>query len=151
MIKAELKTFKITKKYEAAAKQLILEGFLERFGFIDHSLNPDLNNITKTYSLEGSLFLIGFIGEEMVCTGALTKESGDICRLQRMSVKTAFRNRGIARTMVQVLESQAQAEGYKKIVLETHLSWSSAVTLYKSCGYKEYLQEEGMIHLFKSI
>ncbi|CAM3476806.1 hypothetical protein CYOC110262_05595 [Cytobacillus oceanisediminis] len=30
-------------------------------------------------------------------------------------------------------------------------AWDSAVTLYKSCGYKEYLQEEGMIHLSKSI
>jgi hypothetical protein len=92
MNKTDLMTFKMTKKYEAAAKELILEGFLERFGFIDHSLNPE-NNITETYNKEGSLFLIGLIEEQLVCTGALTKESGDTCRLQRMSVKLAFRNR----------------------------------------------------------
>ncbi|MEW9109908.1 MAG: hypothetical protein AB2374_11215 [Cytobacillus gottheilii] len=37
-----MKIIEITKSYEMEAKALILDGFLERFGFIDQNLNPDL-------------------------------------------------------------------------------------------------------------
>lgn len=151
MSKKGLKTVKISKEYEAAAKEIILEGFLERFGFIDHSLNPDLNKTTETYSRDGSLFLVGLVGEELVSTGALSNEGGGACRLQRMSVKKDFRHNGLAKMMVEKLENHARSEGYTKIILETNAAWESAVGLYKSCGYREYLQAEGMIHLYKLI
>ena len=82
-----LTIIKITGEYEEMARNLVLEGLLERFGFIDHSYNPDLKDILKTYGTDGNLFLIGFIGEELICTGALTKEKEDTGRIQRMSVK----------------------------------------------------------------
>jgi len=39
------------------------------------------------YKSNGNLFLIGFIGEELISTSALTKEKEDTGRIQRMSVK----------------------------------------------------------------
>ncbi|MGM0828772.1 MAG: hypothetical protein ACQEU4_11140 [Bacillota bacterium] len=36
----------IEKHQCQAAKDVILSGFLERFGFIDHSLNPDIHDIS---------------------------------------------------------------------------------------------------------
>lgn len=151
MNKIDLKMGVITKEYEAAAKKLILEGFRERFGFIDYSLNPYLNCITEAYGHEGSLFLISLAGKELVCTGALSKEGDLTCRIERMSVKKEFRSKGLARLMVKELENRARSEGYTKIAIETNSAWNSAVGLYKSSGYKEYGMEGGMIHFYKMI
>lgn len=41
----------LTEKYQNEAKRLILSRTEERFGFIDHTLNPDLNDICSYYSL----------------------------------------------------------------------------------------------------
>jgi hypothetical protein len=82
MIKSHIKIVPISKDRETAAKELILNGFQERFGFIDHSLNPDLNCLTETYNAEGALFLAGLIDNELVCTGAITNEGNGECRLQ---------------------------------------------------------------------
>lgn len=68
-----------------------------------------------------------------------------------MSVKKEFRGQGIARMMVRKLEDHAKAAGYIKVVLETNIAWDSAVNLYKSCGYKEFIMEAEMIHLSKEI
>lgn len=151
MIKSDLKIVQISKDHETAAKELILNGFQERFGFIDHSLNSDLNYLTETYNGEGTLFLAGLIENELVCTGAMTNEGKGECRLQRMSVKKEFRGQGIASMMVRQLGERAKAAGYRKVVLETNIAWNSAVNLYKRCGYKEYKLEDEMIHLFKEI
>lgn len=51
-----LRIIKITKEFEDKARNLILEGLLERFGFIDHSCNPDLKSIIRTYSQNGNVF-----------------------------------------------------------------------------------------------
>ncbi|MCS0655963.1 GNAT family N-acetyltransferase [Cytobacillus firmus] len=151
MIKSHIKIVPFSIDHETAAKELILNGFQERFGFIDHSLNPDLNCLTETYSAEGALFLAGLIDNELVCTGAITNDGNGECRLQRMSVKKEFRGQGIARMMVRKLEDHAKEAGYKKVVLETNIAWDSAVNLYKSCGYKEFKMEAEMIHLSKEI
>ncbi|WP_264740781.1 GNAT family N-acetyltransferase [Cytobacillus firmus] len=151
MIKSDIKILQISKDYETAARELILKGFQERFGFIDHSLNPDLNCLTATYNAEGALFLAGLIENELVCTGAITNEGEGECRLQRMSVKKELRGQGLAGMMVRQLEDRAKAAGYRKAVLETNMAWDSAVNLYKRCGYKEYKLEDEMIHLSKEI
>lgn len=65
----ELRIGPISKLYEAQTKKLVLDGFLERFGFIDSSLNPDLNSMCDTYGRAGHHFLIGQIQDEIIVTG----------------------------------------------------------------------------------
>ncbi|WP_188456307.1 hypothetical protein [Virgibacillus oceani] len=62
------------------AKDLILEGFKERFGFIDHTCNPDLKDIFTYYNREGYAFFVGFHRDQVICTGALTKEHDEAGR-----------------------------------------------------------------------
>ncbi|MEW4282869.1 GNAT family N-acetyltransferase [Priestia koreensis] len=117
------------------AKDLIYEGFLDYFPSIDESLNPDLHNILRAYEDTGSLFLIGKIGDELVCTGAFLRETADTARICRMSVAHRYRKNGYAKQMVHALETQIKVLKYKRMVIETTKEWIKPIRLYESLGY----------------
>lgn len=131
------------------AKQLVLEGLSERFGFLDESLNPDLDNIINNYIDQGSVFLVGLHQSIVVCTGAFVREDEDTARLVRMSVAKHYRRKGYAKAMMRELERQAIINNYKRIVLETNNTWTDAIEFYKSSGYKQYDIDEVRIHMCK--
>ncbi|XKE94660.1 GNAT family N-acetyltransferase [Metaplanococcus flavidus] len=139
----------VTEQYEAAARQLILDGLEERFGFLDHSFNPDLRNIIQNYSQDGGVFLIGLEDNKVVCTGALTKESATAGRIQRMSVKKSHRRGGLAESMLRKLEETARQQGYKELVLETNNEWHSAIEFYKKMGYGVDWKDAERSHFLK--
>ena len=139
----------ITEQYEAAARQLILDGLEERFGFLDHSFNPDLRNIIRNYSRNGDVFLVGLEDNKVVCTGALTKEGATAGRIQRMSVKKSHRRGGLAESMLRKLEETARQQGYKKLVLETNNEWHSAIEFYKKMGYGVDWKDAERSHFLK--
>lgn len=103
----------LTKEYEAGARDVILEGLEERFGFIDPTFNPDLKNLIESYAEPANLFLIGLGGEEVVATGALTKD-GTEARIQRMSVKKEFRRHGLAKLMLSTWRKKPATKAMKK-------------------------------------
>ncbi|WP_160914713.1 GNAT family N-acetyltransferase [Halobacillus litoralis] len=124
------------------ARDLILAGFLERFGFIDHSLNPDLNDMMGTYGKEGHMFFVAFVDGELIATGAVTKEDHRVGRIERMSVKGSYRRKGIGQRMLAKLEDSARACKYESLVLETNNSWESAIRLYTTNGYR-FVSDDG--------
>ncbi len=140
----------ITPHFQDAAKQLVLDGLKERFGFLDRSLNPDLNDILGHYSQSG-IFLIGLCNGRVVCTGALTNEDGGIGRIQRMSVQPSFRRIGLARRMIESLETEAAEKGYTHLILETNNDWGSAISFYKAKGYQLDWKDDQRSHFIKSI
>ncbi|UOE95745.1 GNAT family N-acetyltransferase [Alkalihalobacillus sp. LMS39] len=147
----ELEIHTLTKENEAIARAIILEGFLERFGFIDHSFNPDLKDLVNSYTKDGCVFFTGAHHGEIVCTGALQKETNEIVRIARMSVKKECRQRGFAKIMIKHLEQKAKQSGYKNIVLETNRSWESAIHFYKKVGYQIEHIDETQCHFYKKI
>jgi hypothetical protein len=54
-----------------AAYSLILEGLGGHFGFIDTSLNPDLDDIQSAYLDTGACFVVADVGGDLAGTGAL--------------------------------------------------------------------------------
>jgi GNAT superfamily N-acetyltransferase len=150
-VQNHFKLMPIIKEYEEESKQLILEGFLEYFGYIDQNLNPDLNNLHEIYSKKGNVFLIGLYGSELIGTGGLVKEDEHTARIVRMSVKEGYRGQGFARTILKELESIANMNGYKKIVLETNNTWIKPINLYKTSGFVEYLNDGQRTHMVKLI
>ncbi|MFC4559014.1 GNAT family N-acetyltransferase [Virgibacillus kekensis] len=145
----EIKFTKVTEQQQDEAKALILEGFKERFGFIDPTLNPDLSNIYKHFNLEGNAFFVGFQMGQIICTGAIANETNNTARIERMSVKKDFRRQGIARAMLYHLEDYAKDIGYSKAILETNIKWPSAINLYQNNGYDEYTRDEQRVHMVK--
>jgi GNAT superfamily N-acetyltransferase len=132
-----------------AAKQLIIAGLGERWGWIDPTLNPDLNDIATSYA--AGIFLVGYWGDALVVTGALlpevTVEGLDALRVVRMSVRADLRGQGIGQRMLGALVSAARARGCRLLVLETTTTWTDAVRFYRRAGFQFVEERDGETHM----
>ncbi|AIY05671.1 putative N-acetyltransferase [Planococcus sp. PAMC 21323] len=139
----------ITQMYEAEARKLILKGLEERFGFIDATCNPDLESILHSYSQEKTIFLIGVYRGEVNCTGAITYETAEVGRVERVSVVRKYRRTGLAKKMMDSLETWAKRQDYRQLVLETNNDWYSAIKFYENRHYNLYLNDGSCSHFEK--
>jgi len=137
----------INKTTQEQAKQVILAGLKQRWGFLKASLNPDLNNIVESYTKQGNSFLVGRLGNTIICTGALISEGTNTGRIVRMSVVKEFRKKGLGTLMLQHLVEIAKEKKYQKLVLETTKSWADAIAFYKKFGFEVYEITDQDIHL----
>ncbi len=131
---------------QSAARQLILEGLGGHFGYIDETMNPDLDDIWQHYVAAGSAFVVAQVGGLLVGTGALIRE-GENGRLVRMSVRQSHQRQGIGRKLVQHLIQKAHEQGYKRLLVETNHDWFDAIGLYESCGFREYDRDAESVYL----
>jgi GNAT superfamily N-acetyltransferase len=137
----------VTEATQEQAKKIILDGLAERFGFLDTTLNPDLNNIVANYIHVGNTFVVGLWNGTPVCTGALIREGETTARIARMSVAKELRRRGFAKRILEELVHKAKRSGYTRLVLETNRSWYDAIVFYKSSGFVEYDLDDTRIHM----
>src|SRR4051794_9973137 len=98
---------------QEAAKELVITGLGERWGWIDRTLNSDLNDIATSYAK--GIFLVGCLRDTLVATGALTPEvTSDgvhALRVVRMSVAAPLRGQGIGRRLLDELVVNARKQG----------------------------------------
>jgi len=132
---------------QPAVRALILAGLGEHFGYIDETLNPDLDDISSSYLERGHSFFVVESGGALVGTGALLHEAPDRGRLARISVSETHRRTGVARLMVRHLLQRARQQGYRRVLVETNHDWYAALSLYLSEGFKEFDRDEESIHL----
>lgn len=132
---------------QAAAKRLILAGMAEHWGLLDPNLNPDLNDIGASYA--DALFLVAWLGEKMVGTGALVARSDDgagkpaVAEIVRMSVASDQRRLGIGNAILRRLCEEGKRLGFRRIILETNANWEGAVAFYQRFGFGVTHYEEG--------
>jgi GNAT superfamily N-acetyltransferase len=119
---------------QAEVKSLILAGLGEHWGEIDHTLNPDLNNIATSYA--GATFLVARFQGKIVGTGALVPRQNGTVEIVRMSVSAAMRRRGIGRLILQQLIEHARAQGFCRVVLETTEAWDDVIAFYLDYGFQ---------------
>ncbi len=116
------------------AKELILNGLKEHWGYLDESKNLDLNEISKAYA-EG-LFLIAWLNNEIVGTGAWLPRSDSIVEVVRMSVVTHLRKCGIGRAILCELCKRAYENDFERVILETTETWQEIIAFYKRFGFR---------------
>lgn len=129
---------------QVAARALILTGLAERWGTLDDSLNPDLIDIASTYA--SGVFLCAWADDELVGTGALRNCEMGAVEIVRMSVARAWRRRGVGRAIAQALVSEARAQGYRRVVLETTETWEDAVRFYLGLGFVITHHQDGDVY-----
>jgi GNAT superfamily N-acetyltransferase len=131
---------------QPAARALVLAGLAERWGWLDESLNPDLDDIAASYS--DGVFLTAWLNGDLVGTGALTPEEEDgVWRIERMSVAALHRRRGIGSRLLHRLLAEAATRGARRVVLETTSTWTDAVTFYQRHGFQIEAHRDGDTHM----
>lgn len=68
------------------------------------------------------------------------------CRMVRVSVDSAHRGQGYAKSIVKYLMDAARSRGFHKVIVETTTPWISAVKLYESLGYAVVDANEENVH-----
>ncbi|MBQ5583520.1 MAG: GNAT family N-acetyltransferase, partial [Ruminiclostridium sp.] len=59
------------------------------------------------------------------------------CEMKRLYIRPAFRGKGIARRLVEMLLADARQDGYEAMVLDTFPFLRQAVSLYRDLGFYE--------------
>ncbi|HNT75804.1 MAG TPA: GNAT family N-acetyltransferase [Anaerolineae bacterium] len=127
-----------------AVKALILAGLVEHWGFLDPTLNPDLNDIAASYA--DAVFLTAWLDAELVGAGALIHEAEGVARIVRMSVAREKRRIGIGQAILRQLCKYARSAGYRQIVLETTSTWEDVIAFYERFGFRRIGAWDGDTH-----
>ena len=134
---------------QAAAKELILAGLVEHWGYLDPTKNPDLDDITVSYAQ--ATFLVARQGGEIVGTGALVPRGEGVAEIVRMSVRKAQRQQGIGRTILEALLEQARVQGFRRVILETTATWSEVIEFYQRCGFRITRYQDGDVYFERAV
>ena len=133
MITNELRITPFKPVYQQETRRLILEGLGEHWGWIDEQINTDLVDIEVSYATGD--FVLGWLGETLVATGALIPEDEYSRRIVRMSVAIRFRRQGFGHQILDHLLAIAQKAQIKKVILETTETWDDVIAFYRSYGF----------------
>ncbi len=80
------------------------------------------------------LFFIARVNSEPVGCGGVAF-ADDIAEVKRMYVQPNARGRGVARAILNRLEDEARARGFRRIALETGDAQHAAIQFYERCGF----------------
>ena len=125
---------KFESKDQIPAKALIYAGLEQYFGFIDETLNPDLDDIASSFA--DGCFLIGEIDEVLVATGGYKPVDDGTVKIERVFVHSKFRRHGFASQLFTALISEAKKVGYNRVVLETTSDWDNAIEFWLRNGFR---------------
>ncbi len=148
-VKKMLKLLPFQSKDQSAVKSLILDGLAEHWGTLDESKNPDLDNIALSYA--EATFLVAWLDDEIVGTGAFIPRSESQVEIVRMSVKKEMRKQGIGQKILSELCRKASQYGYKEVILETTETWLGVINFYQQFGFEITHYQDGDVYFKMSL
>src|SRR5258708_38052139 len=100
-----------TPRDQVAVRALMLAGLGDHFGFVDETLNPDLDDIAGTYLARGHVFVVGELAGAVGAPRARGDEEARPGRLGRMSGARGHRRAGEGRPMAAHLLAAPRPRG----------------------------------------
>jgi GNAT superfamily N-acetyltransferase len=100
----------------------------------EHRFGPHLKAEHVTPGL--GTFVIARANGKAVGCGALRRRDAATVEVKRMYVEPEMRGRGVARQILDHLESAARTMGAERLVLETGIYQEEAIGLYRGAGFK---------------
>ena len=97
----------------------------------------ELANLPGPYSRPGGRLLLARVDGAPAGCVALKPHADDEAELKRLYVRPAFRAMKIGRRLVTTLLDEARALGYRRVVLDSHRSMTSAHAIYRAAGFRD--------------
>ena len=146
-VEVEINPFGIA--YQEQARDFILCGLSERWGELDETANPDIDDIDASYGSDN--FFIAICDGRLVGTGGLSAESSSVVRIVRMWIQKDLRRSGIGTRIMQHLLNQARLKKYSRVVLETTSTWSDTISFYQKHGFEIEEYRDGDTHFQRNL
>ena len=144
MTNGELQIIPFARRWQDAARALVLAGMAEHWGQIDLAMNPDLDNIAEHY--RNGHFLLAVSDGRPIGTGAVLPEGAEAMRIVRMSVARESRRRGVATHVLKRLLALAADTGCRRVLCETTETWDDAIHFYLDNGFAIAERRNGEVH-----
>lgn len=84
----------------------------------------------------GGSFLLAYRDEVLVGCAGMRRRSAAEVEVKRMFIRREYRGRGYARELLTLVEDEARALGYSRVLVETGGAQPEAMGLYESSGYE---------------
>jgi len=140
----------LTAEYDAALAALIRTNLKAHHLDIPGTVYFDdgLDHLSDFYDHEGRSYFVLLDGEKLVGGIGLAKFEGfpDCCELQKLYLDDSVKGRGLGYQLIEKVEQEAEALGYKSIYLETHTNLQAAIHIYEKAGYKEIERPDCVVH-----
>jgi GNAT superfamily N-acetyltransferase len=108
----------------------VQQEYVERYG------GPDAAEVDPAeFDPPAGVFLVAEVDGEPVGCGAWRAVRPGMAEVKRLYVAPGHRRRGIARVVLDALESSATREGHRTVVLNTGDRQPEAIALYERAGY----------------
>ena len=110
--------------------------------WVTENFGPAIPDRTSTVAAEEMVpphgtFVVLYENGEAVGGGGLRRLGDDVAEIKRMFVRPAARGRGLGRRVLEELESAASELGYRRLRLDTAVSMTTAMALYRAAGYRD--------------
>jgi GNAT superfamily N-acetyltransferase len=116
------------------AQQLI--GELQR-EYVDRYGGPDETPVDPNeFEPPRGAFFVATHAEQLVGCAGLRRHSDREVEAKRMFIRRPFRGRGWSRELLRLIEDEARALGFGRMLMETGLAQPEAMRLYESSGYE---------------
>ena len=123
-----------------AIKKIVLTCLTE-YGlrFDETGKDKDLNDIEKNYLQVNGFFGVAVYTKtnHIVGTFGLCPLTPEICELRKMYLLKESRGQGVGQFILRTAIQTAKEKQYHKIFLETISPLTTAISLYKKCGFTE--------------
>lgn len=121
----------------ADALALLQEASLDARALYPELFTGVVRSATNGPLEERSVYVVAYVNSRPLACGALRPRSESTAEIRRMYVHRDYRRQGLARAVLQHLETEAVRLGYSRLVLETGYKQLPAMHLYEAHGFRQ--------------
>ena len=110
---------------------------LIQLAFDHQSLDRELETLDAAYSPPTGKALLAFHDGAVCGCVAYRRLSDSVCEMKRMFVPARAHGRGLGRRLCEAAMSEAAADGFTTMKLDTAKAFVEAIGLYRSVGFAE--------------
>lgn len=111
------------------------EAWLRKYFYVEDIDHRVLSNPEGEILAPGGAILFALLGDEVIGTCALIRETEGVYELSKMSVEEGRQGLGIGRRLIEAAIAEFKRLGGTRLFLETNTKLTPAIRLYESTGF----------------